>query len=183
MPSHGIIDIIALPTGFKPFFTGDNGEASVVVQPSAQSPSANFMTKNGLASGNFIFQNGDAVLILSGGCRLPYVYSMATLPLIIDLTWYPNSEDLVSVPCGQLVFPNEGQEINFEGSNVDGVFIPSGGLSFPDLTANWQLCATLAEANPATVNQFYAPDQFNGEDLEIDVWLKVQHSLPLLGEV
>lgn len=181
MPSHGIVEVVALAPGLKPFFTGDNTVANVPVQASAADRNDCHFSRNGLGVYD-IFRNGDAVLILGGGCRLPYVYAMATLPLVIDLNWVSTEEIPTEVPAGQLVFPFEGKEIDFGGSNVDGIFIPSGGLSIPNFTANWFLCAKLNEdSDLPTVDQFYAPDSLNGQDLEIDVWLKIQHTLALQG--
>ncbi len=172
------IDMVALAPGLKPFFTADNTQAFVEAQQSPTTASDCVMSLNGLGV-HTRFQRGDSVLILAGGIRLPFVYSMATLPIVMNLNWRQDAGDPIVVPICQLLFPNEGVEVSFKGSNADGIFIRNAALDRPDENSDWYLEATLDITEPGTINQFYAPDVINGEDLEIDFWLKIQHTLDL----
>jgi len=154
---------------FRPFFTVNLSALEVDLQNSAGGPQVFF---NG---DNFLFTAKDNILITEIGIRLPFCFSFGSTSPRFDLFWASeDNNETIALNCSGNI-PLNSEPITLASGDIQGFYAP-----FPE----WQVVAKTMRAKLRValsfgkVSMVYAPTVFSG-DLKVDLWVKIQHLLPL----
>lgn len=155
---------------YRPIFTVDlvPKEVDILDNPGGQQI---FFNGN-----NYRFQPKDNILITEIGMRLPFCFCFGSQTPRFDLFWTSTDNlETIALNCSGEI-PINAQGISLAGGNIQGFFAP-----YPD----WQIVPKTTEAKLriqldfGKVSMINVPAVFSGEELKIDMWVKVQHLIPL----
>jgi len=159
-----ITDILKLTT--PPTFTVDNTVLSIDVDNLLNNP---LPFQNW--TGNTRFAQKDNVIIESIWLRLPYCFTIAEDDTRVQLAWRNAAATVAIIPIdgtnGKLYIPEPDQEL---GLNIFAPFAPVDPTTWAEIALGAFHCE---------VSQVGVPDDLNDEVLNVDLYLKVRHTLVL----